>query len=73
MSFWSSSLDHAPLLVPCLSQQGLLIAVEQRQGERKRCQDLRCLRRIVAGDYIVGVEDGQELVAIRAGGLRAKS
>ena len=27
MSFWSSCLDHAPLFVPSLSQQGFLIAV----------------------------------------------
>ena len=25
MSFWSSCLDHAPLFVSCLSQQGFLI------------------------------------------------
>ena len=27
MSFWSSCLDQAPLLVPSLSQQGFLIVV----------------------------------------------
>jgi len=27
MSFWSSCVDHAPLLLPCLSQQGFLIAL----------------------------------------------